>query len=175
LIAAEAEALAAADAIVTPHTDIARLFGERADLLEWQMPKATIRTLPVVSRRIAFPGPTIARKGACELRETARALDLEVVLLGSKLEGADFWNGVRTLRPEPTNWLDGVACVVQPALLEDAPRRLLQALASGVPVIATRACGLRVQDGLVLVPENDEAALALLISSIPVPPPHPAS
>jgi hypothetical protein len=175
LIAAEAEALAAADTIVTPHCEIARLFGERADLLEWQMPKPAVRALPVVSRRIAFPGPTIARKGAYELRETARALDLEIVLLGSELEGSDFWNGVRTLRPSSENWLDGVACVVQPALLEDAPRRLLQALASGVPVIATRACGLPAQDGLVLAPEDDEAALALLISSIPVPPPHPAS
>ena len=41
----------------------------------------------------SFVGPTIARKGAYEVRDAARALDLEVVLLGSELEGAEFWSG----------------------------------------------------------------------------------
>ncbi|HJW39652.1 MAG TPA: VanW family protein, partial [Rhizomicrobium sp.] len=147
LIADERAALAAADAIVTPHAEIARLFGERAVQLDWVRPEANARTGAVVPRRIAFPGPTIARKGAYELREAARSLDLEVVLVGSELEGADFWSGVRTRRAGPANWLDGVTAVVQPALLEDAPRKLLEALASGVPVIATPACGLPPQMG----------------------------
>ena len=150
LLAAETEALAAAGAIVTPHAEIARLFGERAVLLDWAMPEPMSRGTTVPGR-IAFPGPTIARKGGYELREAARALDLEVVLTGSELEGSDFWTGVRTIRADSSNWLDGVACVVQPALLEDAPRRLLEALASGVPVIATRACGLVEQRGLTLI------------------------
>ena len=97
------------------------------------------------------------------MREAAKALDLDVVLLGSELEGADFWSGVRTRRPDPANWLEGVCAVVQPALLEDAPRRLLAALASGVPVIATRACGLPEQDGLTLVPEGDANALIAVL------------
>jgi glycosyltransferase involved in cell wall biosynthesis len=112
-----------------------------------------------VPQRVAFPGPTIARKGAYELREAAKALDLEIVLIGSELEGDGFWDGVRTRRADPANWLDGVSAVVQPALLEDAPRKLLQALASGVPVVATPACGLPPQNGLTLVPVTDTAAL----------------
>ncbi len=152
LVAAESEALAAADAIVTPHTEIAALFADRAVLLEWHKPKPLkIRAAPV-PKRVAFPGPTIARKGAYELREAAKALDLEIVLIGSELEGDGFWDGVRTRRADPANWLDGVSAVVQPALLEDAPRRLLQALASGVPVIATAACGLIERDGLTTIP-----------------------
>jgi hypothetical protein len=155
LVAAEREALAAADAVVTPHTQIAALFGDRAVRLDWQRPAPRPRGA-AVAKRVAFPGPTIARKGAFELREAARALDLEVVLCGSELEGAEFWRGVRTRRAGD-DWMDGVAAVVQPALLEDSPRRLLQALTARVPVIATRACGLPEQDGLTLIP--DEAAL----------------
>ncbi|HEV2651910.1 MAG TPA: VanW family protein [Rhizomicrobium sp.] len=197
LVNAETEALAAADRIITPHTEIAALFGDRAVRLDWHKPAPRDRT-PPFRNRIAFPGPTIARKGAYELREAARALDFEVVLVGSDLEGADFWAGVRTRRTDPENWFDGVAAVVQPALLEDAPRGLLAALASGVPVIATPACGLPPQDGLTLAPADDTSALieALRVSvasprraisaswsySLPahaswegcVPPPHPA-
>src|SRR6185437_14903706 len=97
LLCAEEEALAAADRIVTPHTDIAALFGDRAILLDWKTPSTRFKHVPG-SRRIAFPGPIIARKGAYELREAARALDLEVVLLGSDLEEATFWKGIRTSR-----------------------------------------------------------------------------
>jgi hypothetical protein len=158
LVDAETEALAAADRIITPHTEVAAMFGDRAVRLDWHKPAACDRT-PPFRNRIAFPGPTIARKGAYELREAARALDLEVVLVGSELEGADFWSGVRTRRADPENWFDGVVAVVQPALLEDAPRQLLAALASGVPVIATPACGLPPQDCLTLVPADDSSAL----------------
>lgn len=161
LLADEQAALAAAERIVTPHHDIARLFGERAQLLPWQMPKALPRGT-VVPKRIAFPGPTVARKGAYEVREAARALNLEVVLVGSELEGANFWNGIRTRRADPANWLNGVSYVVQPALLEDAPRRLLQAQASGVPVIATAACGV---SDIMLVSGSDAAALIAALNN----------
>jgi hypothetical protein len=161
LLHAEEEALAAADAIVTPHTDIAALFGERAILLDWKTPPTRFKHAPG-SRRIAFPGPTIARKGAYELREAARALDLEVVLLGSDLEGADFWNGVRTSR----NIGDGVAAFVQPAFLEDKPRKLLAALASDIPVIATPECGVPPQPGHTLVPAGDIDALTAALSAL---------
>jgi VanW like protein len=161
LIAAEREALEAADAIVTPHAEIARLFGERAVLLDWHMPKSASRCGEIVPRRIAFPGPTIARKGAYELRDAVKALDLEIVPLGSELEGADFWSGVRTRHPDPADPFAGVAAVVQPALVEESPRRLLAALAKGIPVIATPACGLPAQPGLTLVYNDDELIAAL--------------
>ncbi|MBV9420176.1 MAG: VanW family protein [Alphaproteobacteria bacterium] len=163
LVAAESEALAAADAVVTPHAEIAALFGERAVLVPWATPTVSPGTR---GHAVAFVGPTIARKGAYELRAAARALDLEIVLLGRELEGAGFWRGVRTRRPDSENWLNGVAAVVQPALLEDAPRKLLAALSAGVPVIATRACGLPGQDGLTLVPEDDVEALIAALRSL---------
>lgn len=76
----------------------------------------------------------------------AKLLDLEVVPLGAELEGPDFWARVKVIRPDPSRasfaWLAGVDAVVQPALMEEQPRRLLAALATGIPVLATRACGL---------------------------------
>jgi glycosyltransferase involved in cell wall biosynthesis len=53
-----------------------------------------------------------------------------------------------------------VRALVHPALVEAAPRRLLEALAAGVPVIATEACGIAPQPGLTIVPPGDIEALA---------------
>jgi glycosyltransferase involved in cell wall biosynthesis len=118
-----------------------------------------------VPDRIAFPGPTIARKGAYEVREAARVLDLEIVCLGSELEGAGFWDGVKTRGAYP-QWLTSVAAVVQPAIVEDRPRHLLAALAAGVPVIATAACGIAKHERLTIVPENDAPALIAALRTV---------
>jgi len=161
LLRAEEESLAAAQEIVTPHADIAALFGDRAIVLNWKTPSTRFKHAPG-SRRIAFTGPTVARKGAYELREAARALDLQIVLLGSDLEGADFWTGVRTSRDMSA----GVAAFVQPAFLEDKPRKLLAALASGIPVITTMECGVRPQSGLTLMCAGDVDALIAALSAL---------
>ncbi len=157
-----AEALADAVCIVTPHAEIATLFGARAVRLLWQTgPRRARNATPV--RRIAFPGPTVARKGAYALREAAMALNLEVMPLGAELEGEGFWRGVRTAPPGDWTTVDAV---VQPALVEDQPRRLLAALAAGVPVIATAACGLDPQLGLVLLPQGNAEALIAALSAM---------
>jgi len=52
-----------------------------------------------------------------------------------------------------------VALVAQPAIAEERPRYLLAALAAGVPVIATPACGLPTQEGLTIIPGDDLPAL----------------
>lgn len=166
LVQAETQALEVAERIITPHRAVAALFPDQALLLDWQLPKALPAAVP--GRAVAFPGPTAARKGAYELRAVARDLGLEIVLLGSELEGAEFWQGVKTRRPSAENasWLEGVALVAQPALVEERPRRLLVALASGTPVIATAACGLGERPGVVTVPPGDEAALRAAILGV---------
>lgn len=161
LVRAESAALAAAERIITPHTELAAGFSRRALLLPWQMPK----TAPGAGgKAVAFPGPTAARKGAYELRNVARELDLEVVLYGAELEGEDFWRGLRTRRAERSDF-SGVGAVVQPAYLEDRPRALITGLAAGLPVIATAACGLPEQPGLTLVATGDEAGLRNALAS----------
>lgn len=162
LLQAEVEALASADRIITPHCEIAALFPDRTLRLDWKLPPALSGLVP--GQAVAFPGPTAARKGAYELRAVARDLGLEVVLLGSELEGDEFWQGVKTRRPDKSrHWLEGVAVVVQPALAEERPRRLLAALSSGIPVIATPACGLGERPGVVTVPTGNEAGLRAAI------------
>jgi hypothetical protein len=164
VVEAEWEALRAAERIVTPHAEVAACFPGRSRLLPWDpaSPRSCRRGSGVV-----FPGPTAARKGAYELRDVARELDLEVILLGSELEGVDFWSGVRTRRPEVGGecWMDGACVLAQPALVEEQPRRLLVALAAGLPVITTPAGGLGERPGVTLVPYGDSAALKAAIQA----------
>lgn len=167
IVEAEREALAAAEQIVTSHAAVAALFPGRATLLDWTLPPSQ-SFMPGTA--LAFPGPTAARKGAYELRAVARALDLEIVLLGSELEGEGFWEGVRTRRvlsDAKEDWRNGIAAVVQPALIEDRPRALLSALSAQIPVIATQACGLGERSGVITIPFGDEEALTAAICSIP--------
>lgn len=154
LVQWEAEALAQAETVATPHSDIAAQFPGRAIHLDWCFPSPVILGREAAPPwRIAFPEPTLARRGAHEVRAAARSLDLEVLLLGAELEGPGFWDGVRTCRSDPAagpfGWLRDVVAVVQPALVEQQPRRLLAALAASVPVLAMPACGL---DGLGIIP-----------------------
>lgn len=92
-----------------------------------------------------------------------------MLLLGAELEGPGFWDGVRTCRPDPPvgpfSRCRDVIAVVQPALVEQQPRRLLAALAAGVPVLAMPICGL---DGLgvISVAPLDAAGLADRLGSM---------
>jgi hypothetical protein len=166
LVEAETAALAAADRLVTAHAEVARLFPAKTLLLDWAMPTIS-PSAPAPGRTIAFPGPTAARKGAWAVREAARALDLEVMLLGRDLEGADFWEGVSICRPiAGVAWWSQVAAVVQPALTEESPRRLLAALAAGAPVIASPGCGIAPRPGLTLTAADDGSALIRALSAV---------
>ncbi len=159
LLDAEGEALKYARKIVTPHTDIAALFKEKAVVIDWRIPES--KRAPVKGNKILFPASTLGRKGAYEMREAARALKLDLVLTGSQLESADFWRGVQiSLRRYDASWLDEIGLVVLPALIEHKPRRLLEAVAQKVPVIASHACGLGNVAGVVNVPVGDAQALA---------------
>jgi glycosyltransferase involved in cell wall biosynthesis len=69
-------------------------------------------------------------------------------------------------RTTPSNWLDGAAAVVLPAFVEHRPRRLLAALAAGVPVIATPQCGLGDLPGVIEVPAGDGEALMSALQAV---------
>ena len=77
-------------------------------------------------------------------------------MVGAQLEGSDFWHGTSTEhRAGSENWLEGVDAVVLPAFVEHKPRRLLEALARGKPVIASTACGLANVKNVITVPVGD--------------------
>lgn len=177
LIDAEAAALERARKIVTAHADIAALFPLRAVRLDWVMPKGQKRSESIATGRsaaakprVVFTAATLARKGAYELREAIRGLDVTLVLAGAagapEHEGADFWRGLDVehlgFGPE---LLAGASLVVLPALVEHNPRALLRALAGGIPVVATRECGIPRMPGLKHVPAGDAPALRAAILS----------
>lgn len=161
LVRSEEEALRQARSIVTPHAGIAALFPGKAVLLDWELP----REMPAPRRgrerpfTVAFPASTLGRKGAHALREAISGLDVRLLCAGPILEERDFWKGIRMERSEGRAWLEEADVVALPAYVEHKPRRLLQALASGIPVIATAACGLGDLPGVVTVPAGDSRAL----------------
>ena len=156
-VAAERAALQAADRLFTAHRDIAKLAYWRTVLLDW----APAQPLPQQrgGRTVLFPASALGRKGAYGLREAIGGLDIDLVVKGSATESADFWQDLPARRLGEDETLDRLAAVVLPALIEHQPRILLAALAAGIPVIATPACGLPAQPGLTLVVEDDAVSL----------------
>lgn len=161
LVRAEDEALARARKLITPHARVAALFPGRAVSLPWHLPRGSAATprSPGDARRVVFPAATVARKGVYELRSAARELGLRLTLAGAQLEGPDFWRGVEVERAAVDDWLAGASVVALPSFVEHAPRRLLEAVARGVPVVASTACGLEGVPGVVSVPAGDADAL----------------
>jgi hypothetical protein len=165
VVRAEQVALQQAQHIITPHASIAALYPTKTNLLAWCRPTiATPAKNERKPRTIAFPGPTVARKGAYELRDALDGTGVNVWLLGSELEGNDFWQGFSVHRG--ADWMQQVALVVQPSFVEGQPRALLRALVAGIPVIATEACGIPPQPLLTLVPAGDAKALRIAIAKV---------
>jgi len=161
IVAAEAEALAAASRLYTPHGGIAARFADRAVHLDWALPQVAAAPRPAVGgRTILFPASALGRKGAYALRDAVEGLDTDLVVTGRAREQAGpFWRSVAARLLPAGPWPDPVAAVVLPAIVEHQPRALLRAMALGIPVIATAACGIDAGPGVTLVPEDDAAAL----------------
>ena len=69
--------------------------------------------------------------------------DATVFWIGANLENETFWEGFEVERGNPNNgWLERADIVVLPAFVEHKPRRVLEAAAHKIPVIASKACGL---------------------------------
>lgn len=164
LVRAESEALQHARRVITPHSEIAAIYREKAILLDWAMPpklKNTSRARAASCEpKIAYPAATVGRKGAYELRAAVEGLDVRIVTVGAQLEGPDFWRGLSVEhRTNNEDWLDGVDLVVLPAFVEHKPTRLLEALVGGIPVIASTACGLKHMKQVINVPCGDVETL----------------
>jgi glycosyltransferase involved in cell wall biosynthesis len=160
LVCAESEALRCARRIITPHSEIASLYEDKVMPLNWTMPRnaRTLKPKRVATHaaKIAFPASTVGRKGAYELRAAIEGMDVQLITMGAELEGTDFWRGTLTEhRSADENWLEGIDAVVLPAFVEHKPRRLLEAVALGTPVIASHACGLENTKEVINVPVGD--------------------
>lgn len=166
MVQAEKQALAEAESIITPHCGLATLYPHKTITLKWSLPQPELRLENGRSNKtIVFPGPSLARKGAFELREAVKGLDVRILTLGQAAESETFWKYLPAT-PAATGWLQQATVVVQPAFIENNPRVLLRALSAGVPVIATPGCGLEGFSNLILVPEGDATALAHALRSV---------
>ena len=163
IAAAECEALGEAIRLITPHRAIAARFPPaRVGLIDWQ----AARPLPATrgGRTFLFAGPALARKGAHAMREAMEQLDIALLIERPGEERPGFWGDrdVRLVHGVPSE----LAGVILPAIVEHRPATLLRALAAGLPVIATEACGLPPQPGLTLIEPCDPAALRGAIRSL---------
>ena len=113
-----------------------------------------------------FPASALARKGVLELREAVAGLPVCVLVPPGAVDEAKVWQGV-SIEPV-TSIAAGLASadvVVLPAWVEHQPRGLLMAMARGLPVIATPACGLPDSLPWTAVAEGDVQALRAALMS----------
>lgn len=166
LVRAEREALAAAGRLITPHREIARHFGARAWLIDWDMPQP-LDLEPATPATVFFPASRLGRKGVFELAEALQDFpDVVLKCLGRATEGAaDPFRGL-PCPPATADDLATASVLVLPAWIEHQPRLALRALASGIPVIATAACGLPEHPLLHTLSSPDAAALRSVLRAV---------
>jgi vancomycin resistance protein VanW len=159
MLAAEREALGAAVRLVTAHRAVAAHFPTgRVELVDW-VPAPPLKARHD-GRSFLFAGPALARKGAYAMREAMAGLDIELIVERGAEEAPGFWTGLDVRRLLPSEEPAELAGVVLPAIVEHRPHMLLRALASGLPVIATAACGLSSDmPGLTVIAPDDAPAL----------------
>ncbi len=158
----ELAALNRANKIITPHTDLARLWPDKTGLLDWVIPVVDVNARDRHDARptLVLPASSLGRKGIYELREAMTGLDVELIIAGSNLEDREFWQGYCvSFEPDYLRALARADVVVLPAWIEHQPRRILQAIAAGVPTIVSTACGVDRLLGVTSVAVGDAHSL----------------
>lgn len=166
LVELETMALENATEIVTPHREIAELFGAKARLIDWKMPEtAKIDRKQNAKPVVVFPASTVGRKGVYELRDALRGRDVELILMGPLIESGSFWDGFSFTR-DISGWVSRADLVVLPAFVEHRPRRLLTAIANGIPVICSPECGIPDSEAVTIAKSGDSKALGEAIENV---------
>lgn len=155
LITLENKALLKARTIITPHSGIAKLFGKKAKLLNWALPKTNQKKKP--GNKVLFPASMVGRKGAYEMRRLNKELDLNLSVLGGAIEEDGFLDNQKHERFDGS--FDEVMMVVYPTYVEHQPRQILIAISKGIPVVTTKACGLEESDLVTIVDMGDYDSL----------------
>ena len=173
---AELRALRAARRLVTPHADVARHLQShgfaQVEQVDWVLPARRTDAAPrAPSDRpvVAFPASALARNGAHELADALRVLRWRLLVLGTPAGDGAPWHGIEVehLGWRDASWLARADVVALPAHVEHAPRALLRALAHGLPVVATRACGLPDSDVHVVEAGDVDGLVAALRQALP--------
>ena len=164
----EYRALKGAGRVLTAHCEIYIHLSQsgitQLEKLDWTPPvvPALRRTKPVGAMPvIGFPGNALPRKGVVEIALAAGQLGWSVLIGGKPYPASLLWHGVDVqYKPmHDPDWLNSVDLVALPAFIEHRPDILLKALASGIPTIASRACGLPDNAGYIEVRPGDMMGL----------------
>jgi glycosyltransferase involved in cell wall biosynthesis len=122
--------------------------------------------LDAARRRVVYVGNLLPVKGIAVLAKTARQLqDIDVIFIGDGPErvGTGRSMGVRPHEEIPF-WMNACDVLCLPSLSEGLPNVALEAMACGLPVVASRVGGVPevVRDGVngLLVPPSNPVALA---------------
>jgi hypothetical protein len=107
------------------------------------------------------------QRGAFELAAACReGIPAELKILGRANEGsADPFSDI-ACSPGSIADLAWASVVVLPAWIEHQPRLALLALASGIPVVATEACGLPEHPLLHVLSSPDPSALRTILLAV---------
>lgn len=159
----ENEALKQARKIITPHTQIAKLFPSKSHLLTWHIPQKKIHKSPE-GKKILFPASSLGRKGAYEMRKLITELGLPVVIAGKAIEKNDFWKNIEVEFADNDNLFHNIALLVYPAYIEHHPQLLLEAISLDIPMIITEACGIEPGKNITVVPTGNYAELKKEVS-----------
>jgi hypothetical protein len=124
--------------IITPHAEIAAIFQNKVEKLEWHISNTENRS--ITGTKVLFPASAVGRKGAYEMKRLAKELQLDLVIAGRSIEQENFWEDV-PIETFTGNFHD-IGLVVYPTYVEHQPRQLLKALSKGIPVVTTTASGL---------------------------------
>jgi hypothetical protein len=153
----ENQALTQARKIISPHTELIEMFKNKAITLPWQTPSSPTETIIPTGKKILYPATTLGRKGAYEVKKLAQQFNLSLVIGAQIKEEVNFWQGVNTEPASPDIFAE-VAFMLYPMYVEQQPRLILKALAKGITVITTTACGLPPTPNLVMVPPGNYQA-----------------
>jgi glycosyltransferase involved in cell wall biosynthesis len=138
--------------------------------------------------RLVFLGSLCRRKGVHHLLQAWRRLappDAELVLMGGV--GEDVRDDLREFGgpdvrvtgfvANPRDWLEQASAFVLPSALEGAAKAVYEAAACALPLIATRASGDVIEDGVngILIPPDDPEALATAIQTLHADPARAAA
>lgn len=142
LIALENKALTKARKVITAHSEIADIFKNKVEKLNWKI-KETSNEKPT-GTKILFPASALGRKGAYEMRKLAQELNLDLTCFGGVSEKENFWGDFKV--DKFNGDFSQIALVVYPTYIENNPRQLIKAISKGIPIITTTASGLDASD-----------------------------
>jgi glycosyltransferase involved in cell wall biosynthesis len=158
---------------LTPHAQVARYLratvkGASVETIDWRLPRPSrVRhgRVPESVPVVAFPASALARKGALEMAEAMRCLGWRLLVLGTPPNDPRMWHGIDVayVAYRDPAWIARADVVVLPAHIEHSPRALLTAIAHGIPVVASAACGLPASLGAVEVPAGDAGGLIAVL------------